>query len=175
MTTLADISALVSQAGGKPPVDRWHPTHCGALDIVIRRDGHWVHEGSPIGREAMVALFASVLRREPDGSYVLVTPGEKLAVAVEDAPFLLVEMRMEGEGATRRIAMRDNVGDWTEIGPRHPLRLVSTDDAFKPYALIRGRLEGLANRSVAQELAALIEPDGEGLWAGGVFFPVAAT
>ena len=175
MTSLADISALVSQAGGKPPVERWHPEHCGALDLTIRRDGRWVHEGSPIGRARLVALFASVLRREADGGYVLVTPAEKLSITVEDAPFLLVETRVSGDGEARRIAMRDNVGDWVEAGPEHPLRLVSTDDAFKPYVLIRGRLEGLASRAVAQELAGLVEPDGSGIWAGGVLFPVLAA
>ena len=174
-TSLADITALVSQAGGKPPVERWNPAHCGALDLTIKRDGTWLHEGTPIARKRLVKLFASVLRREPDDGFVLVTPGEKLAITVEDAPLLIVETRIDGEGEARRIGLRDNMDDWLEVGPDHPLRLVSTDAAFKPYALVRGRLEGLANRSVAQELADLIEPDGSGLWAGGVFFPVIAA
>lgn len=172
MNALADISALLSQTGAKPPVERWNPAHCGTLDLVIKRDGRWVHEGSPMGRARMVKLFSSVLRREADDSYVLVTPAEKLTITVEDAPFAMVEARIEGVGEGRQLALRDTVGDWVAAGPEHPLRLVSTGEAFKPYILVRGRLEGLASRSVAQEIADCLDEDASGLWAGGVRFPV---
>ncbi len=172
MNALPDLTALLSQTGTKPPVEHWHPEHCGALDLVITRDGRWIHEGSPMGRARMVALFASVLRREDDGSYVLVTPAEKLTITVEDAPFAMVEMRVDGDGENRRIALRDNVGDWIEVGPEHPLRLVSPADAFKPYVLVRGRLEGLLSRALVHDLVDCLDVDGRGLWAGGVYFPV---
>ena len=87
--SLADVAKALAEQR-LPPVDQWHPTHCGNSDMRIARDGTWFHQGSPIGREAMVRLFSSILRREADGSYVLVTPGEKLDIIVEDAPFIAV-------------------------------------------------------------------------------------
>jgi hypothetical protein len=89
--TIADIGRL-AEADRLPPVDRWHPDHCGPSDMRIARDGTWFHQGSPIGRAAMVRAFSRILRREPDGGYVLVTPVEKLDIEVEDAPFVAVEL-----------------------------------------------------------------------------------
>src|SRR4051794_35041429 len=102
------LSQIVQLAEEKrlPPVESWNPTHCGASGMRIARDGTWFHEGSPIGRPAMVRLFSTVLRREPDGGHVLVTPVEKLDIEVEDAPFVAVEMKSEGEGRARRLAFR---------------------------------------------------------------------
>lgn len=173
MTAPDDIAGLIARDDA-PPVERRHPARCGAIDIVVKRDGTWLHEDRPVTRDRLVVLFSRVLRREPDGAYALVTPAERMTITVEDAPFAFVEARIEGEGRARRIALRERRGDWIEIGPRHPLRLVSTETAFKPYALMRTRLEGLASRSVAQEIAGSIEPGAPGLWAGGVFFPVLA-
>ena len=94
---LAEIARLAEERR-LPPVEKWNPTHCGDSAMRIARDGTWFHEGSPIGRPAMVRLFSTILRREPDGGYVLVTPVEKLDIAVEDAPFVAVELKSEGEG-----------------------------------------------------------------------------
>ena len=90
-TGLAGVAAAAKQAPGRglPPVHLWHPAHCGEIDIVIRRDGVWMHEGSPIGRAELVRLFSTVLRKDDDG-YVLVTPGEKLSIKVDDLPFRAV-------------------------------------------------------------------------------------
>ncbi|HEX2255572.1 MAG TPA: DUF1285 domain-containing protein, partial [Afifellaceae bacterium] len=108
------LAALAAHAG-KPaaarPVESWNPPHCGRIDMRIGADGTWFYRGSPIGREALVRLFASVLRREPDGEYVLVTPVEKLGIAVDDAPFVAVEMAGEGEGANQSLTFRTDVGD----------------------------------------------------------------
>src|SRR5690349_9917797 len=98
--SLTDIARLAAEKK-LPPVERWNPEHCGHSDMRIARDGTWFHQGSPIGREAMVRLFASILRREPDGSHVLVTPVEKLDIDVEDAAFIAVELKSEGAGADR--------------------------------------------------------------------------
>jgi hypothetical protein len=95
--SLAAIARLAEERK-LPPVEKWNPSHCGDSGMRIARDGTWYHEGSPIGREAMVRLFSTILRREPDGSFVLVTPVEKLAIEVEDAPFVAVELKTEGEG-----------------------------------------------------------------------------
>ena len=102
---LDDLAAAIAARSG-PPVDQWHPTHCGDSLMRIARDGTWSHEGHPIGREAMVRLFASILRREPDGSHVLVTPAEKLTIHVESTALRALEMTSEGERDTRRLAFR---------------------------------------------------------------------
>ena len=104
-------------------MERWNPPYCGEIDMRIAADGTWFYRGSPIGREALVRLFASILRREPDGRHVLVTPVEKVGIAVEDAPFLAVEVAAEGEGAERVLTFRTNVGDIVAAGPEHPLAL----------------------------------------------------
>src|ERR1700748_3639420 len=102
--SLADIARLVAERK-LPPVEKWNPTHCGDSDMRIARDGTWFHMGSPIGRQEMVRLFSPILRREPDGGFVLVTPVEKLDIAVEDAPFVAVEMKAEGDGSAARLAL----------------------------------------------------------------------
>lgn len=169
--SIADIAALAA-ARKLPPVEQWNPPHCGDSAMRIARDGTWFHEGSPIGRPAMVRLFASVLRREPDGSHVLVTPVEKLAIAVEDAPFIAIEVRSEGEGRDRRLAFRLNTDEVVVAGRDHRLRIVEADDGPRPYLRVRGGLEARLNRSVYYELAELALAEGReplGLWSDGAF------
>lgn len=174
--SLADIARL---AGEKrlPPVEKWNPTHCGDSDMRIARDGTWFHMGSPIGRQEMVRLFSTILRREPDGGYVLVTPVEKLDIAVEDAPFVAVEMKGEGSGRDARLAFRLNTGDLVTAGPEHPLRFEQTDEGPRPYLHVRGGLEALVVRSVYYDIAerALAGDDEPaGIWSAGAFFPLEA-
>ncbi|HEY0084684.1 MAG TPA: DUF1285 domain-containing protein [Allosphingosinicella sp.] len=172
--SLADIARLLEEEK-LPPVERWNPEHCGTSGMRIARDGTWFHEGSPIGRPAMVRLFSTILRREPDGSFVLVTPVEKLDIEVEDAPFVAVELKSEGEGGGRSLAFRLNTGDLVVAGPEHPLRFVAGADGPHPYVEVRGGLEALIARPVYYELANLaLAEDAEpaGLWSGGAFFPL---
>jgi uncharacterized protein len=174
--SLAEIAKLADEAK-LPPVASWNPTHCGDSEMRIARDGTWFHQGSPIGRPAMVKLFSTILRREPDGGYVLVTPVEKLDIAVEDAPFVAVEVKSEGDGESRRLAFRLNTGDLVVAGAEHPLRFEDKADGPHPYLLVRDGLEALVARPVYYELAnAAIEGAGDppGLWSNGVFFPITA-
>jgi hypothetical protein len=171
---LAEIARLAAERR-LPPVEKWHPTHCGDSAMRIARDGTWFHEGSPIGRPAMVRLFSTILRREPDGSHVLVTPVEKLDIAVEDAPFIAVELKSEGLGRDRSLAFRINTGDLVVAGPKHKLRFESLQDGPHPYLHVRGGLEALIARPVYYELATLALDEGAdplGLWSGGTFFPL---
>src|SRR3569623_2551052 len=174
--SLADIAR---RAGDKrvPPVDKWNPRHCGNSDMRSARDGTWFHLGSPIGRKEMVRLFSTILRREPDGGYVLVTPVEKLDIAVEDAPFVAVEMKAEGHGRDAKLAFRLNTGELVTAGAEHPLRFEQTDDGPRPYLHVRGDvgagLEALVARPVYYELAQIaLSGDDEptGLWSNGSFF-----
>ncbi len=170
--SLTEIARLV-EARKLPPVERWNPTHCGDSEMRIARDGTWFHQGSPIGRKAMVRLFSTILRREADGGYVLVTPVEKLDIAVEDAPFIAVEMKVEGEGRETRLAFRLNTGDLVTAGPEHVLRFEEREDGPRPYLHVRGGLEALVARPVYYELAtmALAGDDAPpGVWSNGAFF-----
>lgn len=173
--SLAQIARLADDAS-LPPVDSWHPAREGQIDIRIARDGSWYHEGGLITRPNMVRLFSTILRREADGSYVLVTPAEKLSIIVEDAPFIAVEVKSEGEGARRQLAFRLNTGDMVLAGADHLLRLGEVDGEPAPYLSVRGQMEARLSRSVFYELAeiALAEAaNPPGVWSGGQFFAMA--
>jgi uncharacterized protein len=171
----------VAQALAKkrlPPVEQWNPAHCGHSDMRIARDGTWYHQGSPIGRETMMRLFSSILRREEDGHYVLVTPAEKLDIDVEDVPFIAVELKSESEGKARRLAFRLNTGDLVVAGPANALRFAENADGPMPYLHVRGGMDARIARPVYYELANLAldeAADPLGLWSDGTFFPMAAA
>jgi hypothetical protein len=172
--SLPEIVQLVAEQR-LPPVERWNPTHCGDSEMRIARDGTWFHQGSPIGRPTMVRLFATILRREDDGSYVLVTPVEKLSIAVEDAPFVAVAVKAEGDGRDARLAFQLNTGDLVTAGPDHVLRFAEGADGPRPYLHVRGGLEALIARPVYYELAdRALTQEPAGVWSDGVFFAVGA-
>ena len=163
--SLADLQKLIDERR-LPPVDQWNPDRCGDSGMRIARDGTWYHDGRPIRRPAMVRLFSTVLRREPDGRHVLVTPVEKLDIEVERTPFRAVEMHSEGEGRKRRIAFRLDSGDAVILGPEHALRIDPT-----PRILVSHGLEAELARPVYYELAELaIAADPPGVWSDGAFF-----
>ena len=176
---VSDAAGIAAAAGraskkGPPPVHLWNPPFCGDLDMEIRADGTWFYQGSPIGRPAMVRLFASILKREGD-EYFLVTPVEKVRIRVVDAPFVAVEMKAEGEGPDARLAFRLNTGDLVTAGPDHPLRFAEDADGPRPYLGVRAGLEALVARSVYYELAerAIAGDDAApGVWSDGAFFPL---
>ncbi|QIK96313.1 DUF1285 domain-containing protein [Sphingomonas sp. HDW15A] len=169
------LAELAKAIDGKslPPVDRWNPTHCGKSEMRIASDGTWYHMGSPIGRPEMVRLFSTVLRREPDGSHVLVTPVEKLSIEVEVTAFRAIAMTSEGEGVRRRIAFELDSGDAVILGPDHPLIVVEAEHGPSPRIAVRHGLEALVVRPVYYELAALAlaeAHDPPGVWSAGTFF-----
>ena len=172
--SLAELQSLIDDRR-LPPVEGWDPERCGHSGMRIARDGTWYHEGAPIRRPEMVRLFSTVLRREPDGLHVLVTPAEKLEIDVESTPFRAIEMRSDGEGRERRIAFKLDSGDALILGPEHPLHLVQTENGPSPRLLVRHGLEAELTRSVYYELAeiALAEwNDPPGIWSDGTFFPL---
>ncbi|MBW4330494.1 DUF1285 domain-containing protein [Stakelama sp. CBK3Z-3] len=172
--SLAEIARL-AQDRRLPPVESWNPARCGDSEMRITRDGSWYHRGEPIARPAMVRLFSTILRREADGGYVLVTPVEKLTIAVDDAPFVAVEMKAEGTGRQSRLAFRLNTGDLVVANGDHPIRFVATANGPHPYLLVRYGLEALLARPVYYELAEriLADQDGpSGIWSDRAFFAV---
>jgi hypothetical protein len=174
------LTDIAKWAGDKrlPPVDRWNPDHCGDSEMRIARDGTWFHQGSPIGRAAMVRLFSTILRREAEGGYVLVTPVEKLSIEVEEAPFVAVELKSEGEGKARRLAFRLNTDDLVVADADHPIRIEQHPDGPHPYLAVRKGLDALIARPLYYELMNIaIDEDGDppGIWSEGSFFALDAA
>jgi hypothetical protein len=177
---LESLAAALGPRRTPAPVHLWNPPFCGDIDMRIAADGTWHYLGSPIGRPAMVRLFASVLKREGD-RYFLVTPVEKLGIRVDDAPFLAVELAARGEGAERTLVFRTNVDDIVTCDAEHPLRFEREHgtDGIKPYLHVRDDLWALATRQLFFDLVALGEVkkvndrDLFGVVSAGAFFPMA--
>jgi hypothetical protein len=172
--SLAELQKLIDERR-LPPVDRWNPERCGESGMRIARDGTWYHQGTPIGRPAMVRLFSTVLRREADGRHVLVTPVEKLDIEVESTAFRAVEMHCEGEGRDRRVAFQLGSGDAVILGAEHPLRIVQSDHGPSPRIVVRHGLEAELSRGIYYELAEIALAEGNeppGVWSENAFFPL---
>lgn len=160
-----------------PPVEEWDPPLCGHSGMRIGADGTWFHEGSPIRRPAMVRLFSTVLRREPDGMHVLVTPVEKLAIDVERTAFRAIEMNLTGAGRDRRIALALDSGDALIVGRDHPLTVAEGDHGPSPRVAVRHGLEAELARPLYYELADIALAEGAeppGVWSDGCFFTLEA-
>ena len=172
------LAELAKAIDGKslPPVDKWNPEHCGNSEMRIAADGTWYHMGSPIGRPAMVRLFSTVLRREPDGSHVLVTPVEKLSILVDVTAFRAIAMTSEGEGKSRNIAFELDSGDAVILGPEHPLTVIEDVHGPSPRIAVRHGLEALIARPLYYDLAVIALAEGHdppGVWSDGAFFALA--
>ena len=181
LTVAARQAANTTPAGkGLPPVHLWNPPFCGDLDMRIAGDGTWFYMGTPIGRPALVRLFASVLKREGD-KYFLVTPVEKCGIQVEDAPFLAVELKIEDNDGHRVLNFRTNVDDWVACGPGHALRFEPepATGGLKPYLHVRADLWAKVTRALYYDLVDMGEErvvDGQpmyGIESGGEFFAMA--
>jgi hypothetical protein len=179
-------AAKSSSEKGPPPVHLWNPPYCGEIDMRIAADGTWFYQKSPIGRPALVKLFASVLKREAD-RYYLVTPVEKCGIVVDDAPFLAVELKVEHgrddhtEPKGNILHFRTNVDDWVECGRDHRLRfeIEADNGGLKPYLHVRRDLWAKVTRALYYDLVNLGEErevDGTrmfGVFSHGEFFPMA--
>jgi len=179
-TLTGALSRIGKAAKGLPPVERWNPPFCGDLDMRIAGDGTWFYLKTPIGRPALVKLFASVLKREGD-KYFLVTPVEKCGIQVDDAPFLAVELQIEEAAAGRVLNFRTNVDDWISCGPSHELRFEpqAGTGGLKPYLHVRRGLWAKVTRALFFDLVELGEEREVGgrvmfgVTSMGVFFPMA--
>lgn len=182
--TIADQveKAQVSE-NGLPPLDKWNPDLSGSIDIVIARDGQWLYEGKPIGREAIVRLFATILRREDDGHYYLVTPVEKWRITVEDAPLLAHSLQATGEGRDQVLSVTTNTGETIEIGEAHPLHVGAYEGTEEPRPVVKLRygIEARLVTAAYYDLADLVTEEnlaGEtviGVWSNGNFYKVGAN
>lgn len=173
--TLAE--QLIRPREGLPPVNDWNPPFCGDMDMRIARDGSWHYLGTPIGRQALVRLFSTVLRRDEDAHYYLVTPVEKVRISVDDAPFVAVGLEVEGTGEAQCLTFVTNVGDRVTADDAHPIRVEHSEAGEPaPYVRVRDRLDALISRAIYFELAELgharAGDDGVdfGVWSNGRFF-----
>lgn len=153
--SLSEIAAL-AQERRLPPLDQWTPAHSGESHMTIQADGAWLHEGSPITRPAMVRAFATLLMRDAQGQHWLVTPHERLAIAVDDAALVAVDMEVRHDPASGQavLAFRLNTDDIVLCGPEHPLRVAGTADVPAFYLAVRHGIEARLNRSTYGQLIA---------------------
>lgn len=182
MTNLSfvDFSSFTEHLGTKdlPPIDQWNPDFCGDMDLRITRNGTWVYQDSQIKKERLVKLLSSVLRLETDGEYYLVTPVEKLRICVDDAPFVGVELQVEGQGREQRLVFRTNVDDIILVDADHPIRVAEDEISSEPspYVMVRNGLEALISRPVFYQLVELAVEDHQapagviGIWSCNTFF-----
>jgi len=173
----SDIKKLMNEKATLPPVETWQPKLEGEIDIRIGRDGQWYYQGEKMERLAMVQLFSSIMRRDGD-EYFLVTPVEKMKIVVDDAPFVVNLMDVEGEGEAQVIHFSTSLGDCFALSVDHPLHVeCSKDGGPSPYVCVRQNLNALINRAVYYELADLVVPQKRGsermgIWSQGDFYPL---
>lgn len=176
-----DLSQLIKSAraqadgDGERPVDKWNPEYCGEMDMRIKADGSWWHEGTRITREPLVRLFASILRKDEDGETYLVTPVEKIQIEVDVAHFTAIRVDVKGEGENQRVFFTTNMDEVIEANADRPIRVEIDPETAepRPFVFVRGRLEALMTRPVFYELVehAVEKDDGElGIWASGTYF-----
>ena len=160
---------------GLPPVHLWNPEFCGDIDMRIARDGTWFYEGSPITRQGLVRLFASIMKKE-DGRYFLVTPVEKVGITVEDAPFVAVDFDVEGTGEAQALVFETNVGDQVVASDANRIRVERDPETGEPspYVHVRAGLEALIDRKSFYRMVEMGVHRGGwyGLWSDGAFFPM---
>jgi hypothetical protein len=178
---LEGIAAAVQGGNRKalPPIEQWNPPFCGDIDMRIAADGTWFYQKTPIGRPALVKLFASILKREGD-EYFLVTPVEKVGLIVEEVPFLAVELKVTHDARGQVLGFRTNTDDWVDAGPGHVLRFApAASGGLKPYLHVRRELWAKVTRALFYDLVELGEEraiDGKamfGVASGGEFFAMA--
>ena len=172
------VKAAARDDQALPPIEKWDPELSGDIDILIARDGVWHHEGKPLGRESIARLFSTILRREDDGHYYLITPVEKWRLRVEDTPLVAHTLQVEGSGKQQKLYVTTNVGERLLIGRDHPLEVGSYDSDGSPRPVVRVR-RGLEARLVTTayyELADLMVEKAAadstvlGVWSDDEFF-----
>ncbi len=178
---LKNLPESVLGAAREPaPVHLWNPDFSGELDMHIARDGTWYHEGGPITRLALAQLFSGILRLEENGRYYLITPVEKWAIRVDDAPFVAVRMEVQGQGAEQQLRFFTSLEHEVVAGADHPLSVNVDPDTGEPspYVLLRDNLQALIHRNVFYEIVGLAQEQevaGQlrtGVWSSGLFFPI---
>ncbi|WP_111496312.1 DUF1285 domain-containing protein [Marinobacter bohaiensis] len=177
----AQLEEIRESLEGRPPLDQWHPELSGEIDIQILRDGTWLYRGEPMKREALVRLFATILRREADGEYYLVTPVEKWHLRVEDAPLIAHSLKVSGKGRDQVLSLTLNTGESLVVGGEHPLQLGSyADGEPRPVVTVLHDVEARLATPAYYELADCVVPAEHdssmlGVWSDGAFFELGSS
>ena len=175
-TTISSIFSELSKLDEDifPPVEKWDPPLCDNVEMRIDRSGRWFFMNSQIGRERMVNLFSRVLRLDPEGSYYLVTPVEKIKIVVEDKPFIIVDFELINPGINQIINFKTNTKETFSLNADHPLRVAVNKQTLEPspYVLVRKNLEALISRNIYYKLIDLGEEKGAnfGIKSHQIFF-----
>ena len=159
LDTLFERLIQIQDSKKHPPVKQWAPEREGRIDIRIDRNGQWFHEGTQFRRQSLIELFATILRKDDDG-YFLVTPAEKLAIQVEDVPFVVIDLDVRGAEQASELLFTTNVGDYIIANDEHPLEMRNG----RPYLMIRDGLEALVNRNVYYRLVEVGIEEADELW-----------
>lgn len=171
------LAALLRDADGQDPsqpapLEKWNPSYCASMDLVIRENGDWYHEGTPITRQNLINLFARVLWREQDTDqdtgqdrYFLKTPAEKIEIQVEDAPLLVSQVEQAEADGQQWIRCTTRTGDRFLLDAAHPLMMRDFAGQQRPYIRVRRNLDALVHRNAFYHLIDMAQPDGQGeLW-----------
>lgn len=178
--TIAEQVEKAVKNSENPPIDEWNPELSGDMDLHVTRDGQWVFKGQPLAREAIVRLFSTILRKEEDGEYYLVTPVEKWRIQVEDTPLLAHSLQVSGEGDQQVISITTSVGETLEVGKNHPLEIGHYPGSEEPRPIVRVR-HGIEARLVTAAYYDLVEyvvernEDGHpvlGVFSHGIFYKI---
>jgi uncharacterized protein len=137
----------------------WNSPRCGVIDIRITAEGVWLHEGRPIQRPALVRLFASILQREADGQFYLVTPAEKMLIQVDDCPFVAVLLQVTGDGQDAVLTFELNTGEHVTANALHPLWVEEREGGPHPLLQVREGLHARLTRAVFYQLTDLAQED----------------
>lgn len=179
MTTLDQLEIMLRDQPRKPRVEKWQPELSGDMDMRIDVSGDWYHEGTKIQRQPLVNLFASILRREADGHYYLLTPVEKWRIRVDDAPLLAIDADVAGEGAEQKWVFTLNTGERVLLDAAHPLTVVvdARSEEPRPYLQLERGLSARINRALFYRLIdAAEEKNNEyGLSSAGQWFTLGAS
>lgn len=157
-TSSSSLLAELGKLKGPAPVHLWNPPYCGEIDIRIARDGTWFHEGGKISRPALVALFSSVLRREEDGQFCLVTPAERVGITVEDCPFVAVLLDVEKDQDGKQVLRFTlNTGEKVIADKEHEIRVEIAEGGAEPHPVlhVRNGLDALISRNVFYQMVSI--------------------
>ncbi len=176
----AQLKAARTGQKGLPPIDQWHPELSGDIDIRIARDGGWFYKGALMERRALTKLFSTIMRREDDNEYYLVTPVEKWHIQVEDTPLQAHSLKAVGEGEHQELYLTTSAEEILLIGKAHPLVVGSYpgSDEPRPVVNVRHGLEARLVTSAFYDLASYVveNPKGFsnsfGVWSDGIFFEI---
>ena len=148
---LSNISQYLKNAQSShkrsiPPLDQWHPKHCGAMDLKVKANGEWWHEGQLIKRQSLIDLFSTVLWKE-DGRFYLKTPVEQIEIEVEDEPLFVNSVEQIQLEGLHYIQLSTTTQDVVIVDQEHPIFMREFDGELRPYVHVRFGINALIQRA----------------------------